>query len=389
MSIAAVGLGFLTGSFAVPAVGLGTVAVAAVVDRTADVMDLIQRNAIKHKLKRIAKRNDVELECNEKTGDCYFYIWGDNNEKVRITAIDQGNINEGVDRLNDDLNTQLAEAFDNAHRGLGNRAESLRELNLRNLEKINVDNLARAFDSVGGIQNSKERKAFNLNPFSKFKKNRDRDVDVENADFEDIDEDELRETAEHRVNMVDSEQNVEPTITPEAPTPEREEQHVRPSTPDNVGNWFSRAFNRNNRTASVQSSENPNVGSQNATNEAEDVSFENAEDLNRALEREVVPEVRDAREVVNAMEEGSVAQDDEQAYDIGRDTYTDEQIRQFIDENAIPNDFTEEEWQRGGRIERDMRRVSCIDNPDLPANELFADKNKENCVRKIGRGCIL
>ena len=186
--------------------------------------------------------------------------------------------------------------------------------------------------------------------------------------------------------MADSEQNVEPTITPEAPTPEREEQHVRPSTPDNVGNWFSRAFNRNNRTASVQSSENPNVGSQNATSEAEDVSFENAEDLNRALEREVVPEVRDAREVVNAMEEGSVAQDDEQVYDNGRAPYTDEQIRQFILDNAIPNDFTEEEWQRGGRIERDMHGVDRIDNPDLPANTLFTDENKENCVRNIGRG---
>ena len=86
------------------------------------------------------------------------------------------------------------------------------------------------------------------------------------------------------------------------------------------------------------------------------------------------------------MEEGSVAQDDEQVYDNGRAPYTDEQIRQFILDNAIPNDFTEEEWQRGVRIERDMHGVDRIDNPDLPANTLFTDENKENCVRNIGRG---
>ena len=167
-------------------------------------------------------------------------------------------------------------------------------------------------------------------------------------------------------------------------TQAQEEQPIRTSASDNVGNWFNRAFNRSNVGDPEQNGQVIGGEAQNISNGADEASFNDAEELSAALADNSTARVVDENELLGAMEEGTAANDNGE--ELSRDTYTDEQIRRFIDENAIPNDFTEEEWQRGVEIERQLRELDQIMDPSRPVNVLFTDENKENCVRNIGRG---
>lgn len=104
--------------------------------------DKLRRHLSKSKLKKIARKNNLEYVENYETKEAYF-VKKDSNEKLTSN-----------DDISKTVQEKLDKAFKNKSRGIANPKTASETANYL-LSPVNVDNLASAFDNCGGVVETK------------------------------------------------------------------------------------------------------------------------------------------------------------------------------------------------------------------------------------------
>lgn len=128
--------------------------------------NVIKSNAIKHKLKKIAKKVkracgiNIRPEFNYNTRQAGFVLYDNMSGKIPITSfLNSDNISgylslEQCDIINKIIESEFAHI--NSYRGKGEEAKNAKEFRYREVNKIGLDNITCAFDDVGGVLTNKE-----------------------------------------------------------------------------------------------------------------------------------------------------------------------------------------------------------------------------------------
>lgn len=127
--------------------------------------DLLKLHAIKHKLRKVAYRvnkmygTKLAFKCDYNNRTAGFVLC-DESGKIPVTNyLTSENIQdylspEVCDFFMDTLDWELHKM--NSYRGKGEDAKTMREIKYKNVPKIGIDNISRAFDDVGGVLSDKE-----------------------------------------------------------------------------------------------------------------------------------------------------------------------------------------------------------------------------------------
>ncbi|MDE6142297.1 MAG: hypothetical protein K2G03_06805, partial [Bacilli bacterium] len=167
---AAVCLGLLPTSCPYAYIAAGVSVMSATISASNALKNILYSNAMKHKLKRIAKL--VKKECGINIRPEYNYdtrqagfVLCDLSGRIPITSfLTSDNISE---YLNDEqcaiINRIIDEEFarTNSIRGKGENYKTLREYKYREFKKIDLDNITSAFDHIGGVLSDKELRSLN------------------------------------------------------------------------------------------------------------------------------------------------------------------------------------------------------------------------------------
>lgn len=127
--------------------------------------DILKSHAIRHKLRRVAKRVNemygtrLSFRC-DYTNRTAGFVLCDASGRVPVTGyITSENMHEYLspeicEFFIDSLDYELLRF--NSYRGKGEEAKNAREFQYRNVPKVGLDNVSSAFDDVGGVLSNKE-----------------------------------------------------------------------------------------------------------------------------------------------------------------------------------------------------------------------------------------
>lgn len=164
-AVGALGLGLIAPSSAIAFIPAGIVAAVAAGSMLSTEKYILKNSAIKHKLKKIAKRVkkacgiNIRPEYNYNTRQAGFVLM-DMTGRVPVTSfLTSENISEYLNPeqcqiINDCIEGEFART--NSYRGKGENAVTLKEYKYREFNKISLDNITCAFDDVGGVLTNKE-----------------------------------------------------------------------------------------------------------------------------------------------------------------------------------------------------------------------------------------
>ncbi|MDE6292699.1 MAG: hypothetical protein K2L98_03370, partial [Bacilli bacterium] len=128
--------------------------------------NVIKSNAIKHKLKKIAKKVkracgiNIRPEYNYTTRQAGFVLYDNLSGRLPVTPfLNSDNISDFLSSeqckiVNEIIDSSFART--NSYRGKGEDAATVREYKYREFNKISLDNITCAFDDVGGVLTNKE-----------------------------------------------------------------------------------------------------------------------------------------------------------------------------------------------------------------------------------------
>lgn len=145
------GLAVTTGIGAMPltAAAVGIAVGSQVIQAIEELRFKARRAAVKHKLKKLAKKANCVLRCED--GKAWFHsieldrpVTSEDLEEIQATTLDEVNIQEKLDKI-----------FKNKHRGVANPSTSF-EYDYVGFQKVTVDNLEAAFEEFGGVKKEDE-----------------------------------------------------------------------------------------------------------------------------------------------------------------------------------------------------------------------------------------
>ena len=164
-AVGALGLGLILPGSALALIPGGMAAAVAANSMFNSERYILKNSAIKHKLKKIAKRVkkacgiNLRPEYNYSTRQAGFVLM-DMTGRVAITSfLTSENISGYLDSeqcaiVHDSIAREFANF--NSYRGLGENAKTMREFKYRNSQQIGLDNITSAFDDVGGVLTNSE-----------------------------------------------------------------------------------------------------------------------------------------------------------------------------------------------------------------------------------------